>query len=33
MLLNLAMEYVEAINRKEVPVVVSCFEKVVLIES
>lgn len=33
MLLGLAMEYVEAINNQEVPVVMSCFERVVQVES
>lgn len=33
MLLGLAMEYVEAINNHEVPVVMSCFERVVQVES
>jgi len=33
MLLGLALEYVEAINNQEVPVVMSCFERVVQVES
>ena len=33
MLLGLALEYVEAINTQEVPVVMSCFERVVQVES
>lgn len=33
MLLGLAMEYVEAINNQEVPVVMSCFERVIQVES
>ena len=33
MLLNLALEYVDAINRKEKPVIESAFERVLQIES
>jgi hypothetical protein len=33
MLLGMALEYVEAINNQEVPVVMSCFERVVQVES
>ena len=33
MLLGLALEYVEAINNQEIPVVMSCFERVVQVES
>ena len=29
MLLGMAMEYVDAINSQEIPVVMSCFERVV----
>lgn len=33
MLLGMAMEYVDAINSQEIPVVMSCFERVVQVES
>lgn len=33
MLLGMALEYVEALNNKEIPVVLSSFERVVQVES
>lgn len=33
MLLGIALEYVDAINSQEVPVVMNCFERVVQVES
>jgi hypothetical protein len=33
MLLNLALEYVDAINRKEKPIIEAAFERVLQIES
>jgi len=33
MLLGMALEYIEALNNKEVPVVLSSFERVVQVES
>lgn len=33
MLLGMAMEYVDAINNQEIPVVMNCFDRVVQVES
>jgi len=33
MFLGLALEYVDALNRQEIPVVLSAFERVVQVES